>query len=501
MSHPYRRLFVRRELYALMGPAYRRLYRLALLVTAMLLALGFALGGLRTLRERMDDPFTHTLEVPVPFSGVAEADRWKETFLEPASRDSFLIEAAEFSQVSFEWIRHAETGLSVPLRTRSLAPQSPLTRRILSETGDILLRRGKLDLEGHPDAPCGLVVTREVLERLGYDPGTMQYIPYQLSDLGDFTLLLPVTAVVRRLPDNCDMAMSDNMAILRNEPYATGLVAPFDSDGRLSFLVPGKDTAGLENRLRQAPFAADIIRIKTEALALDQRHPYVRLDLFMSDNLDMAARQVWRDRLQQYLDPDDRVLLTFPVYCRELTAESPFALRKHRINFFFSRLDRVREFEQSLYQLSGLSVDLSRIESSRNFALVARLTSALSIALFLFCLLGMVFFMEHLVRSHLHEHRQGLGTLAAFGLSETEMRRMYMQVLLRYTLYATGLAMAATLLVKGLLHAVGQGHLLLLASPFIPAALVLCGLVVLVSTRKSIHFYLRRTPGDLIFNR
>lgn len=501
MKRPYYSLFLRRETAALMGAGHRRLYRLSLLVTAMLLALGFALGGLRTLRERMDDPFTHTLEVAIPFSGASEADHWMNTFLQPERKDSFSLEGGEFAQVSFEWLRNLESGQAMPLRTRSLAPESPLTRRILDENGDILLRCGPMEGEGHPNAPCGLIVTRQVLLDLGLDPATVRYLPYQLSDKGDFTLLLPVRAVVRRLPDNCDLALSDNMAMLRNDPYASGLVSPFDRDGHLSLLVPGMDADALSDKLNAAPFASEISRMKTEVLQVDGSHPYVRLDLFVGDNLDMDARQVWRNRVQDLIGSEERALLTFPIFCNDLGADSPFPLRKHRMNFFFSRLDKVREFEQSLYQASGLSVDLSRIESSRNFALVARLTSALSIGLFLFCLLGMVFFMEHLVRSHLHQHRQGLGTLAAFGLAETEMRRIYLVVLLRYNLAATGLAIIWTLLVKAALMLTGNGHWLELASPFIPAALMLCWAVILLATRRSIQFYLRRTPGDLIFNR
>lgn len=501
MKRPYFDLFLRREMAALMGHRYQRLYRLSLLIMAMLLALGFALGGLATLRERMDDPFTQTLEVAIPFSGAAEAEQLLQTFLQPAYRDSFFLESGEFAQVSFEWLRHPDTGRGLLFRTRSLAPASPLTQRILSQDADILIREGPLVANGHPDMPCGLVVTRDVLLQLGLDPATVQYLPYQLSDLDDFTLLLPVSAVVRRLPDNCDLALSDNMAMLRNDPYGTGWVSPFDQDGRLSLLVPGSNADAIGQRLKEAPFANAITRIKTEQLELDRTHSYVRTDLFLSENLDMDARQAWRTRLQQYLAPEGRVLLTFPLYCRELPAGGAHVLRKHRINFFFSKLDRVREFEQSLQQASGLSVDLSRIESSRNFALVARLTSALSSGLFLFCLLGMVFFMEHLVRAHLHQHRQGLGTMAAFGLSETDLRRIYLAVLLRYNLAASGLAILWTLLIKGLLMVFGNGHLLQLSSLYIPGALVLCWLVVLLSTYRSIQYYLRRTPGDLIFNR
>lgn len=119
----------------------------------------------------------------------------------------------------------------------------------------------------------------------------------------------------------------------------------------------------------------------------------------------------------------------------------------------------------------------------------------------MFCLLGMVFYMNHMVQNHLYRNRQGLGTLAAFGLSRRDLNGMYSQIIILYTVFATGVGFLLVLVVKGILELLGTGSYLVILHPYLFVAILLGWGVVILSTRRSIHQYLQKTPGDLIFNR
>jgi hypothetical protein len=497
----YAELFFRRELRAMMGEGYRQLSRLVLLVTAMLLALGFALGGLKSLRERMDDPFTNIVSIPIPFDSE-EVLSWRDTFMQPIMQARFHLDTAEFSQISVDWFQNVRAWKSEYFWIRSLHPDSPLKERLLSDP-DILVRIND-KVGSQPNEACGVIITYDAVVKLGLDPETVEYVPYLMDNQQSYTLMLPVIAVVRRLPDKTDMAVFDNMAILRNDPLGTGWVTPFERNTHLMLLLPGDDEEAIKAKVESHPISRGNADLKTKLIQLDGRTSYIQVDLFLQETLDYHQRMAKRDIINSDLHSDGLpVLLTFPIYCDEVRPESGHKLRTDHLNMMFSRLDSIREFEQSLRFLTDnrLSVDLSRIESSRNFALVARLTGGLSLALFIFCLLGMVFFMTNMVSNHLYQHKQGLGTLAAFGMSQRSLSNIYTRVLIWYMVLASGTGLAIVLLIKLALNIWDQAHLLSIVDPYILAALLLSWSVVLWSAHQSINRYLRRTPGDLIFNR
>ena len=485
----------------MMGEGYRQLSRLVLLVTAFLLGLGIALGGLKSLRERMDDPFTNIVSIPIPLASE-QVFGWRDTFMQPTVQQRYHLENAEFSQISVDWFQDVRSGKSDYFWIRSLHPGSALKTRLLSDP-DLLVRiNGKAG--NHPNEACGVIITNDAAVKLGLDPETIEFVPYLLDNQQAYTLMLPVIAVVRRLPDKTDMAIFDNMAILRNDPLGTGFVAPFERNTSLSLLLPGEDVGEMKAKIEAHPIANNSSQIETELIQLDGRTSYVRVDLFLRETLDYQQRQEMRDIVNaDFRSGGLPVLLTFPIYCEEMRPESGHKLRTDHLNMMFSRLDSIREFDEALRFLtdSRLSLDLSRIESSRNFALVARLTGGLSMALFLFCLLGMVFFMTNMVSNHLYQHKQGLGTLAAFGMSQRSLSRIYTRVLIWYMVLASGTGLVIVLLFKLLLGIWGQADLLSIGNPYILVALLLSWSVVLVSAHHSIRRYLRRTPGDLIFNR
>lgn len=491
----------KREFSALTGKRLGALLRLTLLFTAMILALGGSLGGVRELQTRMKDPFTSSVEIPIPYVQPEFAQAIMDSFLLPAVRDSLKIDEAEFSQVTHEVFLNLADRAPRWFKVRTLKVSSRITDRILGP-GDILLRQVRSFDPKDPGTQCGFIVTEKMVRDLGLDPATVEYVPMMIGDDAGTLLLMPVIAVVRSLPERTDLAVLESMALLlQGDLNQTGLVRLYDIDQELNVILSGDlDSAGFRQLLDSQGLGADVYHTSFQRQRFDHRKPIYQVRINTTRSLDHAGKAAWVARLRAGT-PDQGVWLTFPLYCRDLAGQPGISLNKHRLHFLFHDLSRMSDFERRLGEVSDLTADLSKIESSKNFDIVARLTFGLSMGLFLFCLLGMVFSMNQLVENHLMRSRAGLGTLAAFGMSRRAFSTLYARVILAFVGLALLISLSFCTLVKGMLYILGKEHLLVLFDGRILLALVLGGLAVFISVRLAISRHLRYSPGDLVFNR
>jgi hypothetical protein len=119
----------------------------------------------------------------------------------------------------------------------------------------------------------------------------------------------------------------------------------------------------------------------------------------------------------------------------------------------------------------------------------------LGAGMFLFCLLGMVFYMNHMVVNQMERSKQGLGTLSAFGLSIKALSGIYRTIVVTYIFIAFVAAFIVVFCIKLLISFWDFDHLLYVFHTAI------CLFFVMISLHFIAMKYLRRTPGDLIFNR
>lgn len=497
----YYHILFKREFNALLGSGSRSFIRLVVLLTAMIAAIGFALGGISILRDRMDDPFTYTLDVPIPIGSQDLATSIRDTFLTRESRDSFFIVDGEFSQVTFEWMYNYQDSTSNWYRTRSLSMDSKLADRILSDP-DILIRRIHPFSIQDPGSQCGVIATEDAIRAIGLSTATASYLPFTLGDADPYIIYFPLLAIVKRLPDKCDIAVPDPLALLlRSDHDASGFLSIHERNQDIILLVEEKiDSQTLDKVFSSLVTKNKVYHFDLEELSFDRDTRFKKIRITLQLPQSFEEKLQWVDALRKML-PQNRILFTVPTYCRDLTQMDQYQLRRHRISFQFSDLSRVREFERKLNISFGLSVDMARIESSRNFSLVTALTWGLGLGMFFFCLLGMVFSMDQLVENHLQRSRTGLGTLAAFGLSGKTMARVFIRAILSFVLLASFCAFLVTCLFKLLLYFFGLSPYLILFDYRIFIALFISWVIVYISIKRGIAGHLRKTPGDLVYNR
>jgi hypothetical protein len=492
-------LFLKRERRVLEGAGASGLIRLTLFLSLLLLSLGASLAAYRELKERMTDPFTHSLELPLTRMEMHDQERLLDSLRNPGLAYSFQLDTVEFFQVTFDHVLDHRVGMGTDYRSRSLSREGKMHDRILSDPAILLWEAGHRDLG--EDEACAVLVTEKLVREAGLDPGSVRWLPYQFGEQSDFTLLLPVRAVVARLPDKCDMAFSDQLARLRNDPGPTGWVDVASATRNLQLLVPGDDSLALRATLDMF-CQRNRFRLKDmQRFELDRSLTWYSLDFYVGEDLNMARRKALRDSLAALLPKGVSPLVTFPRDCAVVLDDDRFPIRRHSLNLLFHNMDHVRELEAWLARNFEMPLDLSKVESARNFSLVAGLTLLLSIGLFLFSLISLTMYMHFLIGNHIRSNRSGLGTLAAFGLSGAELRRLFLKVIALFLLRAVGASIAMSVILSLVFGMLPGSINIRILDPVLALALLAVFLMVFWTARRTLDRYLSATPGDLIYQR
>lgn len=498
-SESFSRLFLERERSVLEGNGSSGLIRMTIFLSFLLLSLAASLSAYHELKARMTDPFTNSIELPLSRIDRDMQERLLDSLLFSDRKKEFLIDTVEFFQVTFDHILDHRAGFALDYRSRSLPAKGKLTERILSDPAILLRKVTQTDV--NEAESCGVVVTEKLIQDNGLDPRSVEWIPYQFGERADFTVLLPVRAVVSRLPDKCDLAFTDLLARLRNDPLNSGWMDYESKTRNLQLLISASDRQRLEKEL-ESYCRAHAYRLKDlKAFRLDQDLTWFGVDIYIGEDLDMARRKVIRNDLSGSLSSVTDIRITLPWNCADDLDENRFPLRRHSLNLMFQNMDKVRSLEVWLAREFEVFLDLTRVESARNFALVASLTLLLSLGLFLLSMFSLTLYMHYLIGNHIRSNRSGLGTLAAFGLSGREVRGLFLKVIALYLGRAALGSVVFCFFISYLLKFFPQVLPLHILDPVLFFALAAVFLVVLLTARRTLDHYLSATPGDLIYQR
>lgn len=470
--------------------------RLGSIYFLLLLTLAIALGGLGSLRERMEDPFTQQVELQL--STDTDIGPIIDHFSDPLVQTDLGIAGLELNGIRHHSFRNPSEALAEKFRCLSFDPDSSrLWQRIQSDPD--LLVKGHLPKE--PQNQCGVIATMESLKKLGLDPLSAKYVLWQAGTGYDgarnYTICLPLLAVVKRLPSNCDMAMSVSMAEMLNDPDDTGFFEPDAKDNTLDILLRDKleknQTSYLEAYLQVAPND-----FRKETIRLDDTLTMQKLSVNFPGILDLGSRADLIDSMGVSWPGSFSPLLTFETFCNTPTNEN---LKRYYLYFLFDRLDDIDRFNDTLYTQFGLQLDLTKVKSTENFASVAALTYTLTVMLFLFGLAGLAYHAHRQVREHLERSRKGIGTLAAFGLAPTALARIFLQVIMRAHILAALLALGLGLCLQAAFSLLSTGPSISFTHPLVWLALPLSWGVLALTVHTLVNKHLRHSPGDLIHGR
>ena len=500
-ANDFERLFLDNEYRALVRQGGRNnLWWLFAMLLLAVLALGFALGSLENLRRRMDDPFTNWLNLPVDLQTEPRLPDIRDSLSRGAGQRFGLKTTEYWYRFNLAFVPRQTDVLSIRPKAlsfqwgRSIDFRSDLFAKIVEEDNLISTRLPEVEESA---AGAGIVVSRELLTSLGYEPSA------ELSSLAVYDLLskevylLPVRAVVEKLPSKTQFVCSYALYQVLNAPdcWERNLQRHRVGDNRLRFWCPA-DRVNEACRQLAGTMPTGLQLVDCGAELADSLRNLSVLSLHLSHPVDEGQLAAVEKRVKSVLGGKCSRYLGFEVLPQGCDHNQP-----HYLAFNFQGLGSIREFGNWLSSNFGINLPQEHIESKRNFHLVSLLVQLISLVLFGFALLSIMLFINSLLQKHLQQIKPHLGTFKAFGLADEQLLRLYQRILLVFLLQALLLALACALLLAGVEELLRVESMLIIADVRVVLPLLLLLLLAAILSRRTIRKMTSRTPGDLIYER
>lgn len=510
MKRSARRTLGNAELRALIGKGGVNLIFLTGVFLLSLFAIGGTRGVLTFLTERMDDPFVQLVGIDIPYGiGIDECNQW--VFGAPCPDLDNCPQGAV--QRCSHWNKEfsIKDFVAVHQTARLFSIQDPSgntsMNTVLGWVGNISEGSGLYScVQSRPEnfitdtaanplfsehCAHGLILSMEFATRVGYDWKSGN--GYLWFHMGSETsgVPLPVAAVVANLPEEIDILASNTLFkyLKHRAQWQSG--HPLHPDTRLS------TTHILVEDTLVAPFQ----QWKSDAYRIwpSQSHYLEHIVLEM--------------RQDDPTIPGLRVPIpeNNPFYSGSLDGTPDFSY------VFFDDLNRVAAYRDTLrdhpewYTQSDnkIILDTTDVEAKQNLATFESVARTMSWALLSLGVMIIMLYLGALFNNHLESNEQNLGTLQAFGFSNSAIIRLYIvigaELIVLAFAFSYGLLLAiGTLGVQFILKAtevnlydrVSFEH-----APFWQLAIAFLALPALAIGLQVRKRLVGATPGDLIYKR
>ena len=536
----YLRLFIRREGKIVLGKHYSNVWLLTAVLVSTFLAIAFANGSLNYLNYKMNDPFIKWVDI----KNENNASAFER--LEQALGDSTLARTYHYQSFSYDYeysyyfFGQAES-VHVYLKCRFFDVQNKDLIEAILDNENRIAGLEPREVPNISDNSIGVFMTEKAMARLGYKeaPAYVDLYQYSLGAAnygftevnGRVRVPVPVLGVVRRLPGSVDLVAFTNLyrqkfdeakaLNMNNEEYASSLcyfipedVDPADFDVKLTELLSART---------DAPFIVDDQSFDPKELySYKNRETEVDEDGYVYHYL--GFRQVF---------PTDTLKIT-PEVCADVNKAimAEYAgMGVHRIfkydystsdlptgdylSIHFDDLKMIKPFAEDVVNACELEIEMSQINAKENFHSVSIMAITLSVVMVIFAVICILLFLVNLLQSYFQKVKRNIGTFKAFGISNKELRRVYMTIMLALV----GISVTVSLVFVGLVQALlpvlgvvkgeGFGYLSLwrcdVIHVFPPMICVAAVVIVLVSAAVTVRIVLNNllsaTPGDLIYDR
>lgn len=518
LSSDLDQLFFTKEYQALAGNGLKTIITLIIILFLTFTALGFAVGSMQQLKDKMDNPFTNWVDLSVNSSYAAKIPDVLDRYEQKDKQIEFQLNKhpkgynryyQQFYHYDFEPGIYETDTLLYNCAGRTLTTKGPLLQSILAaESGNLiwldesLKKEDRLPLEG-----CGIIITQEMQKRLGYQEVKPKDIGNLLIYSEPEFIFLKVEAVVKELPNLSSFACSPKLYNI-----ITGKKVGRD---RCYELV--NRNKGGDNTFQL--FSSEEINYEQLASHLDSFFNTKSAPSFNVEQKLFSGTDTFYIYRLGFLPVDKPSFIKYKNFLSSIRTQYPLeslaeiecgvdkcevldSEKYHYIAFNFKEVINVRAFQRDLAETFDIEIDMSQVEAKENFALVSRLTLAISFILLAFSILSVVLFVNNLLRNHLFEVRSNLGTFQAFGLDSRFLNKTYLKIIFSFLSLATATALAMALVVDRIEQAIylSESKFTIFHSSIFLAIIGFIMVSLLISQR-TIHKILGDTPGNLIYKR
>lgn len=526
-QYDYFRLFICREGKVVLGKRYSTIWLLVAVMTATFTAIAFSNGSMKYLAYKMDDPFTLWVDIKNDGVGSINTDTGLSytDLLEDLKNDEYIQEFHySGSEEDFEsrynfWKADGEKVMALKGRFFENI-HSPLFKKILEE-GNVT-NNWAIGFEDLPDESIGVIITEEALHKLGFDTAPSHIYLYSNSPGADLYGIeinereyakapLPMLGVVKQLPGGVDYISTTLFYGRESNP---GTANPFNMNNAdygesLNYFVP----ESVDFEQFKADFA-DILRDyyddeleMNENFYKEEQRSFVpaRYLSVDKDSVDDTFSFVFSYENQKNINDElmEKYLAqgVHRIYDYQMGADGTTE-RGGYLSVCFSDLEKIPEFVDFLGRYN-VKIEMSQYNAKMNFKELNKLSWVLSIAMIFFAVFCIVLFIVNLLQSYFQKVKRNLGTFKAFGMGTKELMLIYLTIIAGIVLASMTASVALVAIIQGVLPVRADGGFgyLSLWCPQILISVCIIVSVSLFTVYFVINALLKKTPGDLIYDR
>lgn len=497
MTSGYNKIYFNREFNSLSGIGKRNIIILSIMLFLTLIALAYAIGGIEKLKEKMENPFSNWIELPIPHNKQEDAYDLMNYFEEKQNKDSFNISSLSPHIIIYRELLSLGSNKANTVKIRSIHQLSKLREEILIPS-NIYSNKFYLDQQ---DKNCGIIIKKACFDNLSI-PLSSDFLYLPVIEEGSTyknVYYLPIIAIVNDLPDNADAIISNHLSKLFMDDWESSSFISIGSINKLNIIFDG-ERADLEKVLAHEFPLLDTLDVSIQAFDAEE-YFFGSNSKLVKIFLDQPISFEQRNSLSNQIVNTDKRCYSYTAYeCdigEKLEIKKPYYLA-----FNFSKLDKVAELKTFLKNKFDFEIPMGKIKDKENYYTVGLLTFIISILLFSFGLISIILFVQNLLRSHLEKIKKNIGTLKAFGVDNRTIQRMYLRIII----YFISICMLIAL-IAGLILSIINNYLLKIEIPLllldyrIILAIIVLYISSLFTAIQVIKSTLQKSPGDLIYNR
>jgi len=493
--------FLKREILQLFGKKSVNLWVLGCIFFIALLSIGLGSASIQYLTQKMSDPFVTCVDIVVDQVKSKGYDELQE-FIHAGTKGDSIQKKYGFSNpedVYFLGQKFCDS-LAIPkqLDGRSIHVSSPIFKTTILASNNVVAQREEPIL----DETFGIILSKEALRQLGYSSSIPSILTQRVMVDGKEHLFgVPVLAVVKELPDMCDVLLTMNYV----SQYVTDEADRFDVsqpkyNKDLQICCSDSSVAVLQQELSQ------ISQINTPDV-----EPY--LESWSAEWTSMRIRTKY-DMPTGYYDslfnalnnitPIIRIY-TFPYNTGTISRNpdlyscyfEPDSLQ-YRIEAFSSELDKKLNYK----------LDMNKVNNLRNLAHVQHMGKTTAFCIMCIAMIFIAVFLYFLLTMHFQKIQRNIGTFKAFGVDNTSLLQIYLLIMVVLILLAYCGAYVCAFILQLIINQIwpltDNATTFQQIDIFVwqnGCLLCVAILVAVVSSLWVVLSLLRHTPGDLIYER
>ena len=463
------------EFKAIVGKRGSKLFILFLLFFISLIIIGIANSSKEYLVKKMRDPFIQYIDIEKSsyFSNKDKPDLNQENI------KKYILDDPNYNDLK---ISKMYPGISRNIHFTIDSVSRTLQGMLLIEEDDFFDDLKKKNVDNSivfSNKGFGIIVTKEFFKKFNLEKEEWQNISFVEVKEKNITFKLPIAGVVDKLRRKYDFAFSLNYLnsirydenIFKAGYYRTNTYfIPNKSELSQDLKLDGFNKLNNPFQLNHSCYKDGILIEKDRAIGTYDLQKKIKKKFQLQNKIDSISKELRRyknckscnfplnidvyDEIEKQaikIKKEDSTLLKsiendikLNTISAKLNKYSGYEDAVEVLNitkdntdrglgfidykyFTFKLLDidKIESLSNAVYEVFGVKIEQGKIENKKNLKLFERIIEILYYALMIFTITSIIFFITNTLISHLNANKKSLGTLKAFGLSNSYIVGLY----------------------------------------------------------------------------